>query len=138
MKKITKVLTLLLFVASLASLTSCKKAEKQLIVGKWKCTVATITAYNQSESFEPAIGKMWEFKSDGTLIVELIPEIDIENTSANYVINGNQLRVSYRDNDGEMEHETLTIMELTTTKLKLRENEFEFDDEYLTLEFTKL
>ena len=138
MKKITKVLTLLLFVASLTAMTSCKKVDKILIVGQWKCVAATITQYGQTTPYNPAVGVVWEFKSDGTLIAELAPEIDIEFPTASYVISGNQLTISYLDDDGDLEHEIYTINELTQTKLKIKENEYDFDDDCLTLEFNKL
>lgn len=134
----TKVLTLLLFVASLATMTACKKTDKQLIVGKWKCTAATITDHGQTTPYDLVVGIVWEFKSDGTLIAELAPEIDIESVTSTYVVNGNQLHVSYLDDEGELEHETYTINELTQSKLKIKENEYDYDDECLTMEFDRL
>ena len=138
MKKITKVLTLLLFVASLTAMTSCKKVDKNLIVGSWKCSAATLTEYGQPVPYISAVGLVWEFQSDGTLIAELAPEIDIESVTSTYAISGNQLTISYRDDDGDLESETYTINELTKTKLKITENEYEFDDDRITLEFAKL
>jgi len=138
MKKITKVLTLLLFVASMVSMTACKKADKDLILGSWKCSKATITEFGISAPYPPAVGLVWEFKSDGTLIADLVPELDIDNTTANYVISGTQLRVSYIDLEGDMEVEYFTISELTNSKLTLVEVEDEFDDDYLTIEFVRL
>ena len=84
------------------------------------------------------MGLVWEFKSDGTLIADLVPELDIDNTTANYVISGTQLRVSYIDLEGDMEVEYFTISELTNSKLTLVEVEDEFDDDYLTIEFVRL
>ena len=134
----TKVLTLLLFVASLTAMTSCKKVDKNLIVGSWQCTAATLTEYGQAAPYVPAVGLIWEFQSDGTLIAELVPEIDIESVTSTYVISGNQLTISYRDDEGDLESETYTINELTKTKLKFTENEYEYDDDRITLEFVKL
>ena len=134
----TKVLTLLLFVASLTAMTSCKKVDKNLIVGSWKCSAATLTEWGISAPYDLAVGIVWDFKSDGTLIADLVPELDIDNTNASYVINGNQLRVSYIDFDGDMEVEYFTIKELTNSKLTIVEVEDELDDDYLTLEFVRL
>lgn len=134
----TKVLTLLLFVASLTAMTSCKKVDKNLIVGSWKCSSATITKFGVSADYELAVGINWTFQSDGKLIADLVPELDIDNATLNYVISGNRLRVSWIEYDGDMEVKFFTIKELTNSKLTLVEVEDELDDDYLTLNFVRL
>jgi len=139
MKKITKVLTLVLFVASLAAMTSCKKTDQQLIVGKWKCTAARITEFGNVTPYTPAVGMIWEFKSDGTLTLDrLDPEIDIDNKNCTYVISGNHLHVSFVDFEGDKEQETFIVNTLSKSALTITEKEDEIDDDILTLEFSKL
>ena len=133
----TKVLTLLLFVASLTAMTSCKKVDKNLIIGSWKCSSATLTTLGVPMDYPLAEGMNWTFQSDGKLIAELVPELDIEDIT-NYVINGNELRVSWVELDGDLETEFFTIKELTNSKLTLVEVEDELDDDYLTLNFVRL
>lgn len=137
MKKMTKVLTLLLFVASLTAMTSCKKVDKNLIIGSWKCSSATLTTLGVPMDYPLAEGMNWTFQSDGKLIADLVPELDIEDIT-NYVINGNELRVSWVELDGDLETEFFTIKELTNSKLTLAEFEDELDDDYLTLNFVRL
>ena len=84
-----------------------------------------------------AEGMNWTFQSDGKLIADLVPELDIEDIT-NYVINGNELRVSWVELDGDLETEFFTIKELTNSKLTLAEFEDELDDDYLTLNFVRL
>lgn len=133
----TKVLTLLLFVASLTAMTSCKKVDKNLIIGSWKCSSATFTTLGVPMDYPLAEGMNWTFQSDGKLIAELVPELDIEDIT-NYVINGNELRVSWVELDGDLETEFFTIKELTNSKLTLAEFEDDWDDSYLTLNFVRL
>ena len=134
----TKVLTLLLFVASLTAMTSCKKVDKNLIIGSWKCSSATLTTLGVPMDYPLAEGMNWTFQSDGKLIAELVPELDIDNATLNYVISGNRLRVSWIEYDGDMEVKFFTIKELTNSKLTLAEFEDELDDDYLTLNFVRL
>ncbi len=65
MQKITKALTLLLFLTSLSTLTSCKKTNYELIIGQWKCIEAT--KHGQSDEMENNIGVVWNFTSDRTM-----------------------------------------------------------------------
>ena len=134
----TKVLTLLLFVASLTAMTSCKKVDKNLIIGSWKCSSATLTTLGVPMDYPLAEGMNWTFQSDGKLIAELVPELDIDNATLNYVISGNRLRVSWIEYDGDMEVKFFTIKELTNSKFTLAEFEDELDDDYLTLNFVRL
>lgn len=65
MQKITKALTLLLFLTSLSTLTSCKKTNYELIIGQWKRIEAT--KHGQSDEMENNIGVVWNFTSDRTM-----------------------------------------------------------------------
>ena len=61
MKKFKVAALMMCFVAFSFAMTSCQKAE-DLIVGKWKCTSATVDGRTSTES----IGMIYEFNADNT------------------------------------------------------------------------
>ena len=131
---------MLLFVVSMVSLTSCKKENANLILGKWECTSATYTQAGYAPQTVPWLnGMVWEFKANGTLIGSIpddLDETDDETGSATYVVSGDVLTVTYIDEEeGDTETESYAIKELTKTKLVLEETE---DNITATLEFKKI
>ena len=126
---------MLLFVVSMTALTSCSKSEKP-IVGKWECIAASYTEDGETHSFTELNGMVWEFKANGT-VIGIMPE-DLDNgndLSVTYVIIGDQLTMSYIDEDGDPEMEIYTIKELTSSKLVLEKVDGETT---VTIEFKKI
>ena len=83
-------LATLLCVISLATLSSCKKDNEDLIIGKWKCTSAAMLSLGpegEMEENEKEIGKVWEFKSNGTLYKE-------GEMMGTYIVNGSTLTIT--------------------------------------------
>ena len=66
MKKLLYSLSVVLLIAGMTAMTSCKKPEK-LIIGKWKVTSAKSDAINSDE----VKGATWTFKENGTFVGEL-------------------------------------------------------------------
>ena len=135
MKKTTKVFAMLLFVLSLTALTSCKKTNEQLIIGKWECTSAIATLDDETENVSEYIGWIWLFNNDGTVTTEYNGE-ESENpvvSSAKFVIDDNQLTFTSLDNEETMIY---IIKELTNSKLSI-ELPIE-ENSSLSLEFKKV
>ncbi|MBO4738106.1 MAG: hypothetical protein J5606_00940 [Bacteroidales bacterium] len=73
MKKLLYSLSVVLLIAGMTTMTSCKKPEKQ-IIGKWKVTSAKSDFGNSDE----VKGATWTFKENGTFIGDLIGGTDFE------------------------------------------------------------
>ena len=123
---------MLLFVVSMTALTSCKKENKNLILGKWECVTASFTEDGETNPVHGVIGMVWEFKSNGTVIATL-PEDD-EGGTASYVVLDNQLTITSTDEYGDVDMQTYTIKELTKTKLMLEKSH---GNDLLSVEFKK-
>ena len=126
---------MLLFVLSLTALTSCKKTNEQLIIGKWECTSAIATLDDETENVSEYIGWIWLFNNDGTVTTEYNGE-ESENpvvSSAKFVIDDNQLTFTSLDNEETMIY---IIKELTNSKLSI-ELPIE-ENSSLSLEFKKV
>jgi uncharacterized protein (TIGR03066 family) len=137
MKKTLKVMTMLLFVVSMTTLTSCKKENTKLIVGRWECVTASYTDDGITESIPALKGMVWEFKADGKVVADVsidLPDIDINEADATYVVSGDVLTIKSVESDGDIDTEKYLIKELTKSKLVLEERD---DDEVLVLEFKK-
>ena len=107
---------MLLFVLSLAALTSCKKTNEQLIIGKWECTSAIATLDNETENVSEFIGWVWLFNDNGIVTTEYHGE-ESENpviSTAKFVIDDNQLTLTSLDNE---ETKVYIIKEVTNKKL---------------------
>ena len=138
MKKTLKVMAMLLFVVSMTALTSCKKENTKLIVGRWECVTASYTDDGITESIPALKGMVWEFKSDGKVVADVsidLPDIDIIEADATYVVSGNTLTIRSVEIDHDVETETYLIKELTNSKLILQERD---NDDYLLIEFKKI
>ena len=130
-------MAMLLFVVSMTTLTSCKKENTKLIVGRWECVTASYTDDGITESIPALKGMVWEFKADGKVVADVsidLPDIDIIEADATYVVSGDVLTIKSVENDGDIDTEKYLIKELTKSKLMLEERD---DDEVLVLEFKK-
>jgi hypothetical protein len=98
MKKAIKLMAMLLFAAILTTLVSCSKSNDNLIVGKWQCVSGDGQYYFFTD-------KVYEFKSDGTLITPW--------ETIHYKVDGDVLSIifSYTIN--------YSIDELTSTEMTL-------------------
>ena len=131
-------MAMLLFVVSMTTLTSCKKENTKLIVGRWECVTASYTDDGITESIPALKGMVWEFKSDGKVVADVsidLPDIDIIEADATYVVSGNTLTIRSVEIDHDVETETYLIKELTNSKLVLQERD---NDDYLLIEFKKI
>ena len=138
MKKTLKVMAMLLFVVSMTTLTSCKKENTKLIVGRWECVTASYTDDGITESIPALKGMVWEFKADGKVVADAsidLQDIDIIEADATYVVSGNTLTIRSVEIDHDIETETYLIKELTNSKLVLQERD---NDDYLLIEFKKI
>ena len=130
-------MAMLLFVVSMTTLTSCKKENTKLIVGRWECVTASYTDDGITESIPALKGMVWEFKADGKVVADVsidLPDIDIIEADATYVVSGDVLTIKSVESDGDIDTEKYLIKELTKSKLMLEERD---DDEVLVLEFKK-
>ena len=131
MKKILKVLVLFVAVASMATMTSCKKDNAAQIVGKWQFEQAAVSVSVDDPELQQMINEYisWmeselnsenrdltiEFKSDKTCVSSSEGYSEIGTWS----IDGDKITI-----DGE----SMTIKELTNKKLVLEETEA-YDEE---------
>ena len=130
-------MAMLLFVVSMTALTSCKKENTKLIVGRWECVTASYTDDGITQSIPALKGMVWEFKADGKVVADVsidLPDIDIIEADATYVVSGDVLTIKSVESDGDIDTEKYLIKELTKSKLMLEERD---DDEVLVLEFKK-
>lgn len=131
-------MAMLLFVVSMTALTSCKKENTKLIVGRWECVTASYTDDGITESIPALKGMVWEFKADGKVVADVsidLQDIDIIEADATYVVSGNTLTIRSVEIDHDIETETYLIKELTNSKLVLQERD---NDDYLLIEFKKI
>lgn len=131
-------MAMLLFVVSMTALTSCKKENANLIIGKWECVTANFTDEGVTESVPYLKGMVWEFKANGKVVADVQidhPDIDFIEADATYVVSGDILKIKYIESDGDVENETYNIKELTKNKLVLEERD---NDDLLAIEFKKI
>ena len=131
-------MAMLLFVVSMTALTSCKKENTKLIVGRWECVTASYTEDGITQSIPALKGMVWEFKADGKVVADAsidLQDIDIIEADATYVVSGNTLTIRSVEIDHDIETETYLIKELTNSKLVLQERD---NDDYLLIEFKKI
>ncbi len=130
-------MAMLLFVVSMTTLTSCKKENTKLIIGRWECVTASYTDDGITESIPALKGMVWEFKADGKVVADVsidLPDIDIIEADATYAVSGDVLTIKSVESDGDIDTEKYLIKELTKSKLVIEERD---DDEVLVLEFKK-
>ncbi|MBO4738107.1 MAG: hypothetical protein J5606_00945 [Bacteroidales bacterium] len=112
MKKLLYNLSVVLLIAGMTTMTSCKKPEK-LIIGKWK-----VTSANKND--ENAKGNTWTFKDNGKFVGDIydLAEDDWvlnnngDEIECDYSCDGKTLTLSgikYRSNGGKDIHGTYTF-----------------------------
>ncbi len=94
-------LTLLLALAIMMVMPSCKKADKQ-IVGKWKITYAKEDGYSDKK----AVGENWTFKENGTFNGYLV---DWGDVTAKWSIDGDELIIKGGDLEESTEEQIYTL-----------------------------
>ena len=85
MKNVFKLLTVVCLVATMTTLTSCKKSNEELIIGTWKCTSAV--SEPQDPFLNLLVGCTFTFNSDKTLVTTLFDE----QTKGTYTVDGDKL-----------------------------------------------
>ena len=122
MKKTTKLFAMLLFVLSLTTLTSCKKTNEQLIIGKWDCITATIIIDNEMETIPQGFRWILDFNNDGVVSSEYYQDglAHPTITTSKYIISENQISFTSFDGEGSSIY---SIKELTNKKLAIETSE---------------
>ena len=92
MKNVFKLLTVVCLVATMTTLTSCKKSNEDLIVGTWKCT--SVTCEPQNPFMNLLVGCNFTFNADKTLVTSIFDE----QSTGTYAVDGNKLTMTV---DGE-------------------------------------
>ena len=145
MKKLLRVFALFVTVAAMASLTSCSKDKKDMIIGTWQFEKASVSInvddpeiqaffdefFSEEEVNEEMKGMKVEFKADNTFVT-YDADGEMEETST-WTLDGDQLTI-----DGD----SMTVKSLTKSTLILESNE-SYEEEgvsakiAMTLEFKR-
>lgn len=115
MKKAFSFLTIVCFVATLAMLTSCtdgSNSQEELIVGKWECTTATCTPYNQLINIYN--GFLMVFNTDMTMTATS-PALNGHTATGTYTIGDGKLTTNLQDKVTVMTIKNLNKKNLTVT-----------------------
>lgn len=101
MKKTLKFAALLLGIFTMICMTSCKKDNEDLIIGKWNVTSLTADNMTMNPS-QMGMTMTWEFKNDNTgemvMVMNLMGQQMNETSSFNYTIDGDKIQFKL---DGE-------------------------------------
>jgi len=128
MKKIfTKLLVLLVVVASGMVLTGCEKNNAKNIVGKWKLVSQDVEYKNggdvKKNTVQIQYSMIWEFTADGTAIQTMEEEGEIDTATASYTFENNIITTN---DDGDVTQ--MVVKELTSKKLVVEGSESEIKD----------
>lgn len=126
MKNIFKVFSLALLVGAMFTLSSCKKDNQDLIIGKWSLVSATTNDDMLTQIYPMLIDHMTcEFTEDGTWTETAntgVPEIDKWfNGTTSYSVDGNKIIINNKDDEltnitiDELTKNSLTITQITET-----------------------
>ena len=118
MKNVFKLLTVVCLVATMTTLTSCKKSNEDLIVGTWKCT--SVTCEPQNPFMNLLVGCTFTFNADKTLVTAIFDE----QATGTYAVDGDKLTMTV---DGETI--VADIKSLDKKKLSFAYTEEDEDDE---------
>lgn len=126
-------MTMVLFVVSMAAVTSCTKDNANLIIGRWK--MSKITGSSHGVTYSMSINEFMEAYGEGDMedfIIEFKNDgkVYVGNDSSHYSVSGNKLTIT----EGEISVQ-LTIKKLTVSKLVLVQKE---DDVDMAIEFQRL
>ena len=124
MKKTMKIMAMVLFVASLATLTSCTKDYASKIIGKWKFKSCEAVVEGQSYSIDvDQLMAMYGASIDpDELILEFKDNgyVYADGDGTPYSVNGDKLTITAEGRTME-----LIISELTSSKLTLEYHDAE-------------
>ena len=125
MKKIfTKLLVLLVVVASGMVLTGCEKNNQKNLIGRWKLVSHDVEYKNGNDVEKSTVplhySMIWEFTVDGTAIQTMEEEGESYTTTASYTFENNIITTN---DDAVMQ-----IKELTSKKLVVERRESDIID----------
>ena len=136
MKKIfTKLLVLLVAVASGMALTGCGKDNPQNnepenaqdLIGKWKLVSYDVEYKNGNDVEKNTVpllySLIWEFTDDGKVIQTMEEEGEIDTATASYTFGNNIITTN---DDGDVMQ--MVVKELTSKKLVIEKSESEIED----------
>ena len=127
-------LMMLFFVLLLSAITSCNKNKEELILGKWECVAASFTDDGETYPVADAIGLIWDFKANGTVVASHINQVDDSDT-ASYSLLDDVLTITFTNEFGNSDVNSYTIKELNKNKLLLESRN---EKEVLTIEFKRI
>ena len=125
MKKIfTKLLVLLVVVASGMVLTGCEKNNQKNLIGRWKLVSHDVEYKNGNDVEKSTVplhySLIWEFTDDGKVIQTMEEEGEIYTTTATYTPENNIITTN--------DNAVMQIKELTSKKLVVERSESEIED----------
>ena len=128
MKKIfTKLLVLLVVVASGMVLTGCEKNNQKNLIGRWKLVSHDVEYKNGGDVEKNTVplqySMIWEFTADGTAIQTMEEEGEIDTATASYTFGNNIITTN---DDGDVMQ--MVVKELTSKKLVVERSESEIED----------
>ncbi len=133
MKKLMKMFALVLGIAGMMMMTSCKKDPADLIVGKWQAVSQTTNGTLDDINFEKDLYTM-EFTADGNVIVFL----NDDKMNATYVVTDNNLTIT-QTAQGMTFSSDFTINEITKKKMVLQSKfKSAYADDTIVVEFKKI
>ena len=113
---------------------SCNKNKEELILGKWECVAASFTDDGETYPVTDAIGLIWDFKANGTVVASHINQVDDSDT-ASYSLLDDVLTTTFTNEFGNSDVNSYTIKELNKNKLLLESRN---EKEVLTIEFKRI
>ncbi len=128
MKKIfTKLLVLLVAVASGMVLTGCEKNNQKNLIGRWKLVSHDVEYKNGGDVKKNTVplqySMIWEFTADGTAIQTMEEEGEIDTATASYTFGNNIITTN---DDGDVTQ--MVVKELTSKKLVVERSESEIEN----------
>ena len=128
MKKIfTKLLVLLVVVASGMVLTGCEKNNQKNLIGRWKLVSNDVEYKNGGDVEKMTVplqySMIWEFTADGTAIQTMEEEGEIDTVTGSYTFENNIITMN---DDGDVVQ--MVVKELTSKKLVVERSESEIED----------
>ena len=125
MKRTLKFAAMLLGIVAMISLSSCKKDNEDLIIGKWN--VVSETAMGQTMNLsQMGMTMTWEFLKDGTgkmnMTMNFMGQNMNESEDFAYTVDGDKLIMT-----AEGETETVTIVNLDKKVLELEMTDVDED-----------
>lgn len=129
MKKTLKFAALLLGIFTMICMTSCKKDNEDLIIGKWNVTSMTANNMTMNPS-QMGMTMTWEFKKDNTgemnMVMDFMGEQTNETSPFNYTIDGDKIQFKL---DGETAIATIKTLDKKTLEFEVSS----FDEEEGTM-----